>query len=224
MSSHRHPMSSTISAKSWQHSRRRRPVARPRSQSTGRWSTTPSPGWPGSSSPERRQPRAASGQSADRGQGAGVTRSRFIDGGVGVAVIGCGSIGSLRAQIAHRHPSVDYLAVCDVVEERARQTGRCLRGRRLGHRCHRTRHQRSGRRRHRGVDGGRPLSHRRWPPSRPAKPSWSRSPSRSFPMKATSFCSVPRSTASGSTPVSPSASAAGTWRSKSTSSRATSAT
>jgi myo-inositol 2-dehydrogenase/D-chiro-inositol 1-dehydrogenase len=50
-----------------------------------------------------------------------VTRARFIDGGVGVAVIGCGSIGSLRAQIAHRHPSVDYLAVCDVVEERARR-------------------------------------------------------------------------------------------------------
>ena len=54
-----------------------------------------------------------------RGQGEVVTRSRFIDGGVGVAVIGCGSIGSLRAQIAHRHPSVDYLVVCDVVEERA---------------------------------------------------------------------------------------------------------
>jgi myo-inositol 2-dehydrogenase/D-chiro-inositol 1-dehydrogenase len=55
-----------------------------------------------------------------------VTRSRFIDGGVGVAVIGCGSIGSLRAQIAHRHPSVDYLAVCDVVEERAKRlAGAC---------------------------------------------------------------------------------------------------
>lgn len=40
-------------------------------------------------------------------------RSRYIEGGVGVAVIGAGSIGSLRAEIAHRHPSVDYLAVCD---------------------------------------------------------------------------------------------------------------
>jgi len=55
-----------------------------------------------------------------------VSRSRFIDGGVGIAVIGCGSIGSLRAQIAHRHPSVDFLAVCDVVEERARRlAGEC---------------------------------------------------------------------------------------------------
>ncbi|MDH3250300.1 MAG: Gfo/Idh/MocA family oxidoreductase [Acidimicrobiia bacterium] len=41
-------------------------------------------------------------------------RSRFIDGGVGVAVIGAGSIGSLRSEIAHRHPSVDFLAVCDI--------------------------------------------------------------------------------------------------------------
>ncbi|MGH8927298.1 MAG: Gfo/Idh/MocA family protein, partial [Acidimicrobiia bacterium] len=46
-------------------------------------------------------------------------RSRYIDGGVGIAVIGCGSIGNLRAQIAHRHPSVDFLAVCDIVGERA---------------------------------------------------------------------------------------------------------
>lgn len=53
-------------------------------------------------------------------------RSRYIDGGVGVAVIGAGSIGSLRAQIAHRHPSVDFLAVCDVVEERVqRLAGAC---------------------------------------------------------------------------------------------------
>ena len=47
-------------------------------------------------------------------------RSRYIEGGVGVAVIGAGSIGTLRAQIAHRHPSVDFLAVCDVIEEKAR--------------------------------------------------------------------------------------------------------
>ncbi len=43
-----------------------------------------------------------------------MTRSRYIDGGVGVAVVGAGSIGSLRAEIAHRHPSVDFLAVCDI--------------------------------------------------------------------------------------------------------------
>lgn len=50
-----------------------------------------------------------------------MTRSRYIDGGVGVAVIGAGSIGTLRAEIAHRHPSVDFLAVCDVVEDKARR-------------------------------------------------------------------------------------------------------
>lgn len=50
-------------------------------------------------------------------------RSRYIDGGVGVAVVGAGSIGTLRAEIAHRHPSVDYLAVCDIVEERAKRLG-----------------------------------------------------------------------------------------------------
>lgn len=50
-----------------------------------------------------------------------MTRSRFIDGGVGVAVIGAGSIGTLRAEISHRHPSVDFLAVCDVDEDKVRR-------------------------------------------------------------------------------------------------------
>jgi myo-inositol 2-dehydrogenase/D-chiro-inositol 1-dehydrogenase len=55
-----------------------------------------------------------------------MTRSRYIDGGVGVAVVGSGSIGSLRAEISHRHPSVDYLAVCDIVAEKAeRLAGSC---------------------------------------------------------------------------------------------------
>lgn len=49
-----------------------------------------------------------------------MARSRQITGGVGVAVIGCGTIGRLRAQIAQRHPSVGYLAVCDVDEAKAR--------------------------------------------------------------------------------------------------------
>lgn len=46
-------------------------------------------------------------------------RSRRIEGGVGVAIIGCGTIGGLRAQNAHRHPSVDFLAVCDIEGDRA---------------------------------------------------------------------------------------------------------
>ena len=48
-----------------------------------------------------------------------MSRSRYISGGVGIAVIGAGGIGTLRAQICHRHPSIDFLAVCDVIEERA---------------------------------------------------------------------------------------------------------
>jgi len=49
-----------------------------------------------------------------------MSRTRYIDGGVGLAVIGAGSIGTLRAQIAHRHPSVKFLGVCDIVEDKAR--------------------------------------------------------------------------------------------------------
>jgi myo-inositol 2-dehydrogenase / D-chiro-inositol 1-dehydrogenase len=52
-----------------------------------------------------------------------MSRSRYIEGGVGVAVVGAGSIGSLRAEIAHRHPSVDFLAVCDIVEDQAQRLG-----------------------------------------------------------------------------------------------------
>ena len=50
-----------------------------------------------------------------------MTRSRYIADGVGVAVVGAGSIGSLRAEISHRHPAVDFPAVCDVVEEKVRR-------------------------------------------------------------------------------------------------------
>ena len=48
-----------------------------------------------------------------------MSRSRYIDGGVGIAVIGSGGIGTLRAQICHRHPAIRFLGVCDVIEERA---------------------------------------------------------------------------------------------------------
>lgn len=49
-----------------------------------------------------------------------MTRSRQITQGLGVAVIGCGTIGRLRAQLLHRHPSIGYLAVCDTDEAKAR--------------------------------------------------------------------------------------------------------
>ena len=52
-----------------------------------------------------------------------MSRSRYIEGGVGIAVVGAGAIGSLRAEISHRHPAVDFVAVCDVVEEKARRLG-----------------------------------------------------------------------------------------------------
>ena len=52
-----------------------------------------------------------------------MTRPRYIEGGVGVAVVGAGSIGTLRAEIAHRHPSVDFLAVCDIDEAKAQRLG-----------------------------------------------------------------------------------------------------
>ncbi|HEY5650727.1 MAG TPA: Gfo/Idh/MocA family oxidoreductase [Acidimicrobiia bacterium] len=52
-----------------------------------------------------------------------MTRSRYIEGGVGVAVVGAGSIGTLRAEIAHRHPSVDFLAVCDIDQAKLDRLG-----------------------------------------------------------------------------------------------------
>lgn len=48
-----------------------------------------------------------------------MARSRYVTGGVGLAVIGAGSIGTLRAQIAHRHPSIRFLGVCDVDGDKA---------------------------------------------------------------------------------------------------------
>ena len=49
-----------------------------------------------------------------------MTRSRQVKDSIGVAVIGCGTIGRLRAHNVHRHPSVDHLAVCDLDEEKAK--------------------------------------------------------------------------------------------------------
>jgi predicted dehydrogenase len=48
-----------------------------------------------------------------------MSRSRYISDGVGIAVIGSGTIGRLRAEICHRHPSVDFLAVCDIDADKA---------------------------------------------------------------------------------------------------------
>ena len=48
-----------------------------------------------------------------------MTRSRQIRDSIGVAVIGSGTIGRLRAHNVHRHPSVDFLAVCDLDGDKA---------------------------------------------------------------------------------------------------------
>ncbi len=49
-----------------------------------------------------------------------------LGGRFGVAVIGCGRIGSLRAHLTSRHPSVDFLGVCDVIESKAIELARKL--------------------------------------------------------------------------------------------------
>ena len=49
-------------------------------------------------------------------------RTKHIDGGVGVAVIGCGTIGTLRAVLANEHSSLDFLGVCDLDEDKAKTT------------------------------------------------------------------------------------------------------
>lgn len=51
-------------------------------------------------------------------------RSRQVPGSIGVAVIGCGTIGRLRAHNVHRHPSVGYLAVCDLDATKAESVAR----------------------------------------------------------------------------------------------------
>ena len=45
---------------------------------------------------------------------------RKSKGSIGVAVVGCGSIGGLRAVLAGGHPAVDYLALYDLDPARAR--------------------------------------------------------------------------------------------------------
>jgi predicted dehydrogenase len=37
--------------------------------------------------------------------------------GIGLAIIGCGTIGRIRAQLAREHPAVTWLGLCDVDEE-----------------------------------------------------------------------------------------------------------
>jgi myo-inositol 2-dehydrogenase / D-chiro-inositol 1-dehydrogenase len=53
-----------------------------------------------------------------------MVRSRHIPGSIGVAVIGCGTIGRLRAHNVHRHPSVDFLAACDIDATKAETVAR----------------------------------------------------------------------------------------------------
>jgi myo-inositol 2-dehydrogenase / D-chiro-inositol 1-dehydrogenase len=43
--------------------------------------------------------------------------------GIGLAVIGCGTIGRIRAVLAREHPAVTWLGLCDVDEDTARRLG-----------------------------------------------------------------------------------------------------
>ena len=37
---------------------------------------------------------------------------------IGLAIIGCGTIGRIRAKLARQYPGVDWLGLCDVSKER----------------------------------------------------------------------------------------------------------
>jgi len=43
--------------------------------------------------------------------------------GIGLAVIGCGTVGRIRAVLAREHPAVDWLGLCDVDAETAQRLG-----------------------------------------------------------------------------------------------------
>ena len=45
----------------------------------------------------------------------------MANGGIGLAVIGCGTIGRIRAVLAREHPNVTWLGLCDVHEPTLRQ-------------------------------------------------------------------------------------------------------
>ena len=34
--------------------------------------------------------------------------------GIGLAIIGCGAVGRIRARLAREHPSVEWLGLCDL--------------------------------------------------------------------------------------------------------------
>jgi predicted dehydrogenase len=43
--------------------------------------------------------------------------------GIGLAVIGCGTVGRIRAVLAREHPAVDWLGLCDIDAETAKRLG-----------------------------------------------------------------------------------------------------
>ena len=40
---------------------------------------------------------------------------------IGLAIVGCGTIGRIRGLLARDHPAVQWIGLCDIVEERARE-------------------------------------------------------------------------------------------------------
>jgi len=43
---------------------------------------------------------------------------------IGLAVIGCGPIGRIRAELARDYPGIGWLGVCDIREDLAKELGR----------------------------------------------------------------------------------------------------
>ena len=43
--------------------------------------------------------------------------------GIGLAIIGCGTVGRIRAVLAREHPAIDWLGLCDIHEETAKVLG-----------------------------------------------------------------------------------------------------
>ncbi len=40
---------------------------------------------------------------------------------IGLAIVGCGKIGRIRAELAHDYPGVEWLGLCDIDEKAGRK-------------------------------------------------------------------------------------------------------
>ncbi|MGH8948506.1 MAG: Gfo/Idh/MocA family protein [Acidimicrobiia bacterium] len=47
----------------------------------------------------------------------------MIGQGIGLAVVGCGTVGRIRAVLAREHPAVDWIGLCDIDADTAKTLG-----------------------------------------------------------------------------------------------------